>query len=118
MKAWIRWQDWVTIASGVTLILAPWIFGLLATTAFAIDAWFVGVLTIAASVGPLAQPQRFVTEWITLLLGIWLFLSPRVLSFLTESTATTAAWIIGLLLIVTSGLTLGGTRRFHAGVPT
>lgn len=118
MKAWIRWQDWVTIASGVALILAPWIFGVLSITAFTIDAWFVGVLSIAVALVSLSQPQRFVTEWITLLLGIWLLFSPWALSFLTVSAATLSAWTIGLLLIVTSGLILGSTRRFHAGVPT
>lgn len=118
MKAWARWQDWVTIGLGVALIIAPWIVGVDSNIAFAIDAWFVGVLSIAAALASLSQPSRFAPEWITLLLGIWLLLSPWALSFLAVSTATMTAWIIGMLLIVTSGLILGETRRFHAGVPT
>lgn len=118
MKTWTRWQDWITIGLGVALIIAPWIVGVDSNIAFAIDAWFVGVLSIAAALASLSQPGRFAPEWIIVLLGSWLLFSPWALSFLGASTATMTAWIIGILLLVTSGLTLGETRRFHAGVPT
>lgn len=118
MKAWTRWQDWVTAGLGVALIIAPWMVGVDSNIAFTLNAWFVGVLSLAAALESLSQPSRFAPEWITLLLGIWLLLSPWALSFLAVGSAAITAWIIAMLLIVTSGLTLGETRRFHAGVPT
>lgn len=118
MKARIRWQDWATLTVGVVLVLAPWVFGLVSVTAFALNAWFVGVLSIAVALFSLSQPQRLVAEWITLLLGIWLFFSPWALSFHSVSAAIGTVWIIGFLFVVIAGLTLGETRRFRAGVPT
>jgi hypothetical protein len=118
MKAWTRWQDWTTLIGGVALILAPWVFGLVSTTAFALDAWFIGVLAAAFALFSLARPGRFVTEGVILLLGVWLFFSPWLLGFSTVSVAMGIAWIIGLLFVVTAGWTVGETRRFHAGVPT
>lgn len=118
MKAWRRWQDWTILILGMALILAPGIFGLVSLTAFALNSWFIGVLAIAVAFLSLSQPRRLVTEWIILLLGIWLFFSPWSLSFHTVSAATATAWIVGILFVVTSGLILGKTRGFHAGVPT
>lgn len=118
MKAWTRWQDWTTVVLGAVLILAPWMFDVVSTTAFAFNAWFVGVLAIATALFSLYQPRRLVVEGIIFLLGIWLFFSPWLLAFSTVSAATATAWIIGLLFVVTSGWTWGETRRFHAGVPT
>ena len=44
-----QWEEWVTLALGVWLILAPWILGFTAHAATERVHWAVGALTIAAS---------------------------------------------------------------------
>lgn len=117
MKTWIRWQDWATVVLGVVLVLAPWVLGTI-SSAFAVDAWFVGMLSIIVALLSLYQPRRFIMEWITLLLGVWLFLSPWLLSFTVLSGAAWIAWIIGLLLVMVSGWTLLERRGSQVGIPT
>lgn len=116
MKTWTRWQDWTVMLLGVVLLLSPVVLGPASTIAFALNAFFIGVLSIAIAILALAQPQRFVTEWVTLFLGAWLFISPWLLAFAAIGAAW-LAWIIGLCLVVIAGWTLLEARRPHAHIP-
>jgi hypothetical protein len=116
VKAWTRWQDWATVVLGVILLFTPWLFGT-ATSAFSSwNAWVVGIVVVILALVSLGAPTRsVVTEWLTLIVGAWLFISPWVLSFTVLTAAAWVAWIIGLLLVVASGWTLLEARRPHMG---
>ncbi|HKW80236.1 MAG TPA: SPW repeat protein [Casimicrobiaceae bacterium] len=46
-------------------------------------------------------------EWITLLLGIWLFLSPWIVRYVdTSMTASWNGWILGIAVVVFSAIAL------------
>lgn len=46
-------------------------------------------------------------DWITLLLGIWLFLSPWIVGYyLTNSVAAWNGWILGVAIVVFSAIAL------------
>jgi len=57
----------------------------------------VAVVVFVLSVASLAQFRKW-EEWINVLLGIWLILSPWILHFTTDSKATTNAIIVGVIV--------------------
>jgi hypothetical protein len=117
MKAWSRWQDWVSLVLGVLLFISPWVFAF-AQGSSALDAWIVGVIgVILALVALGALAAATTVEVISVILGVWLFISPWVLGFSTLSGAAWTAWIIGILFVIVNGLTLYQARSPRVGAP-
>jgi SPW repeat len=115
MKAWTRWQDWVSLVLGVLLFIAPWVFGT-ATGAGAWDAWVLGIIgVILALIALAAVSTATLTEWISVVLGIVLFISPWVLGFATLPALAWTAWVIGVLFVIVNGFTLYQTRTPRVG---
>ena len=96
--------DWINLVLAIILFISPWIFGFPAGAASAnamIAGLVIGVIAIAALVS-FAQWE----EWVTLILGLWVVISPWVLGF---SAAATAAWvhvIIGLAVAILAAVEL------------
>ena len=92
-----RWQDWINVLLGVWLFVAPF-FGLVALTGMpAWNGYIFGVIIAVLSIWALVQPRAW-EEWINLLIGIWLIISPFVLGF---SMHTAAMWnfiIVGIIV--------------------
>ncbi len=95
-----RWQDWVLLAGGVWLFLAPWILSTADNAASSWNAWILGILVIATAWWALAQPTERTPEWLQGLYGIWLFVAPWVLGFATLAAAAWNAWIVGIGLVL------------------
>jgi len=83
-----RWQDWLNLLLGAWLFISPWALGFAkaggaATSTYshaaAFNAWIVGVIVVLLSIAALARTQPW-EEWLNLLAGFWLFISPWVLS--------------------------------------
>ncbi len=116
MKAWTRWQDWVSAVLGVILFVTPWFLGTVTSASGSWDAWIVGIVIVILALVSLGLPTSSATfEWGVLMVGAWLFISPWVLGFTAISTAAWVAWIIGLLLIVASGWILLEMRNPRMG---
>jgi hypothetical protein len=85
MSAWKHWQDWVIVVLGVLLFIAPlgtpFVFGGVATATAAYTAYAIGVLIAAIGLFLLANPAKVVGEWIEVLLGVVLVVSPFLLGF-------------------------------------
>jgi hypothetical protein len=58
----------------------------------------VGIAVLIVAVIRLTTPHTTVLSWINFLLGMWLIVSPFVLSFSVVSTATGTAMILGALI--------------------
>ncbi len=114
MKAWTRWQDWAKLVLGVILFLTPWIFG---TAMYGMygssswNAWIVGVITVIVALWTLAQPDFAAAEWVSLVVGVWLFIAPWVLRFAGVTAAAWTAWIIGVLTVIAAGWVLAEMRN-------
>jgi hypothetical protein len=118
MKAWTRWQDWVSLVLGVLLFISPWVFSTSTNGSSSWNAWIIGVIGVILALGALAfLSTATIAEWISLILGVWLFISPWVLGFAALSAAAWTAWIIGILFVVVNGWTLLQTRGSHVGAP-
>ena len=79
-----RWQDWVLLLFGIWLFVAPfWMHGYASTTSVAAgNSYVLGILVFVFAWGALAT-TRVWQEWVELILGIWLIISPFVLGFWT-----------------------------------
>lgn len=119
MKAWTRWQDWVSLVLGVLLFISPF-FGTATKgpISISLDAWIIGVIGVILALLALAfVSTATIAEGLAVVLGILLFISPWILGFAAVSAAAWTAWIIGVLFVVVNGWTLLQTRRPRAGVP-
>ena len=118
MKTWTRWQDWVSLVLGVILFIAPWIFGTAAHGTSSWDAWILGIIGVVLALIALAMVSAStVTEWIAVVLGVVLFISPWVFGFATLGAAAWPAWIIGVLFVIVNGWALYQTRTPRVGAP-
>jgi hypothetical protein len=95
-----RWQDWVILVLGVWLFFSPfWMTGYASASSIAAwDSYVLGVIAVVFSIAALGTGQVW-EEWVELVLGAWLILSPFFLSFYT--TEHGAAWnqiIVGILV--------------------
>ncbi len=103
MTTWRRWQDWVVVALGVILFLAPFVFGETAQTVAASAAYVLGVLIALAGLLNAASRQAGGLELIPAVLAVILFVSPFAFGFTGITALAWAAWIIGVLVAVAVG---------------
>ena len=93
-----RWQDWVNMILGLWTVASPWVLGFGSTDSPAAPAaWILGA-AIVVFAGVSAYMHKAWEEAITISLGICLFVSPWVLGFSGQTTPTTNAVIVGLLV--------------------
>jgi hypothetical protein len=93
-----RWQDWANLALGAWMILSPWALGFAdASSAAAWSAWGLGAAIVVFAGIAVYMPKAW-EEGINVLLGVGLLVSPWVLDFATQSTPTSNAVIVGVLV--------------------
>jgi hypothetical protein len=111
-----HWQDWVNLALGVWLFLSPWILGFADFSgagpgqAASINAWIVGIIIAALSLAALQRTQPW-EEWVNIIAGIWLFISPWVLGYAGLPAALWNALIVGALVFILAAWDLGTLRQ-------
>jgi hypothetical protein len=92
-----RWQDWVTLVLGIWLFISPWALGFYAGMAAASWNFFiVGVAFVVFAVAAL-NLRTLWEEWVNLVLGIWMIVSPWVLRFNGTAAARDDSIIVGLI---------------------
>jgi hypothetical protein len=102
-----RWQDWVNLVLGAWLFISPWVLGFASaateagttTPRAAVNAWIFGVIVVVLSIAAVVRTQPW-EEWLNLLAGIWLFISPWVLGYSGTTTALWNALIVGALVFI------------------
>jgi SPW repeat-containing protein len=97
-----RWQDWVTLVLGIWLFFSPWILGF--ESNMPAQSWNFYILGIAFFVFALAaiNMRTLWEEWVTLVLGIWMIISPWVLAYSGNVRARDDAIILGVIIGVMS----------------
>jgi predicted MFS family arabinose efflux permease len=71
--------DVINLALGVGLLSIPWIFGFTSAELASRNAWISGVMIAVAAIMALVALAEW-EEWINLVLGLWVAISPWVLS--------------------------------------
>jgi hypothetical protein len=114
MTSWKRWQDYATIVLGVLTFVSPFVFGDTSQTTAAWTAYVGGVLLVLAGLLAAATNMVRTTEWIPVVLGVLLFISPWVLGFTGVGAIAWTAWIVGLLVVLAAGSLLVTDRQAAA----
>jgi hypothetical protein len=97
-----RWQDWVNLILGIWLFLSPWILGFRPEIpAQSWNFWIIGAAFFVFAVAALNMRTLW-EEWVNLVLGIWLIVSPWVLRYSGTVTARDDAVIVGIIVGVLS----------------
>jgi hypothetical protein len=125
-----RWQDWALLVLAVWLFISPWVLGFAAgataagtgtlaagnaTYAAAWNAWIFGVVTAVVALWAMAQFAAW-QEWVSVLIGIWLFVAPWVLRFSGVQNPAWDHWIVGALVFIVSLSALSYARAINASL--
>ncbi len=103
MTTWRRWQDWVVVGLGVVLFVTPFILGETANSVAASTAYVLGAVIALAGVLNAATKEPGGLELIPAMLAVILFVSPWAFGFSAVTGLAWAAWIIGILVVLTVG---------------
>jgi hypothetical protein len=106
-----HWEDVVNACLGAVLFLMPWLFDLGSTVA----AWNAGIIGAVIFVLSIAAIIRFAQweEWINLVLGLWVVVSPWVLGFAAMAAAMWGHVVIGAAIVVLAALELWMSDYHH-----
>jgi hypothetical protein len=105
-----HWEDWVSGALGFWLLVSPWVLDYSGMTA-AQNAVVVGFLLIAIEFVEVSA-FRVWEEWVNVVIGAWLVISPWVLD--TALVPTINFVIVGLLVLALALYEIWDERRHLA----
>src|SRR6478752_6118314 len=100
-----KWQDWINLILAVWLFISPWVLRFYPGAAVASipaswTAWVLGVVVAVFSIAALSRARPW-EEWINLIAGVLLFISPLVLMYYTVNiVAMWNALIVGALVFI------------------
>jgi hypothetical protein len=95
--------DLYTVSAGLFLFLSPWIF-VYANEEARIDLWASGAVIAAISVAAIVAFADW-EEWLNLLLGFWLIVSPWALGFM-HTKAMHVSIAVGAMVVFVAALEL------------
>ena len=112
MKRWNRWQDYVAVIAGLYAALSTmWTTQQGSSMVMMIGC---GVLLIAAGAWNLSSPGQPVAEWVQMVLGALLFVSPWIAGYTAHTGATWTSWIAGAVALIAGVLALQPSMHEHA----
>jgi SPW repeat-containing protein len=107
-------QDWANLVFAILLFISPWVFGFSADRLVAGNAWICGIIIAALAIGALSAFQEW-EEWLNLLVGIWVVVSPWVLGFAAMTNVRWTNVVLGILVIIAAAWEIWEVRhRPHA----
>ncbi len=106
-----QWQDVANVLLGIWLIASPWIIGFTEVQYTLWNAYILGAIIAVAAASALVAFHEW-EEWVSMLFGAWLIVSPWGLEFATLSYAAEtlaafgATWnfiVVGFLVVGLAG---------------
>src|SRR5277367_160993 len=94
-------QDWINLISGVLLFASPWALGFAGDPMAARTAWIGGVIIFVMGVAALMQFAEW-EEWVALIVGAVVIISPWVLRFATVHAAMWSCVVLGVIVALSS----------------
>jgi hypothetical protein len=105
-----QWKDWSSWILGIWLVLSPWALHFNLETRALENALVVGALILLAEVVELSVFRDW-EEWINVVAGAWLAVSPWALGIVSA----TARWNFVIVGVVVVALALYELREMRAG---
>ena len=96
LERWRNQTNLLNVVLAAMLFLSPWLLGF-AYGAAGLNAWASAVLLGVVSVLAILSYSEW-EEWIDLAVGLWIFGSPWLLGFPSDSPATKVHIMIGLIV--------------------
>ncbi|MDD0857380.1 SPW repeat protein [Arthrobacter alpinus] len=113
MKRWNRWQDYVAVVAGLVAALSTlWTTQQSGSMVMMIGC---GVLLMASGIWNLMSPGQPVAEWVQMVLGALLFVSPWLAGYTTHMGAAWTSWIAGGVALIVGVLALQPSMHERAG---
>ncbi|TPI43678.1 hypothetical protein FJ414_02335 [Mesorhizobium sp. B3-1-6] len=106
-------QDWITLVLAICLFISPWVIGFTAAMVPAWNAWIVGVLLGALALATLSVFAEW-EEWVNVVLGLWLIVSPWLLGFAADTHIMATHVVLGVLVAAASAWAVWDFRHPHA----
>ena len=105
MENWTnaKWCDVANLVLGAFLFCSPWIFGFDAGTVSQ-NAYISGIVIAGLAIAALAAFAVW-EEWLNLIVGLWVLVSPWVLGF-QGTTAMTVHCVIGAAVAILAAIEL------------
>lgn len=94
--------DVANLLLGAFLVISPWIFGFSIGTA-STNAMICGLIIVVLSFAALALFATW-EEWLNLIIGLWLIVSPWVLGFTGISAALNVHVVVGFLVALLAAI--------------
>lgn len=104
-----HWQDPVNLILGLWLVVSPWALKFQAETNPTWNAVILGIVIAAVALIALFRVMAW-EEWVNLVLGIWLVISPWMVGFSGLVTAMWNAVIVGAVVAVLALWALGADK--------
>lgn len=103
MTAWRRWQDYVTMATGVLLFISPIVFGETSSTVATGAAYVLGILLFLSGILAAAFREARGIEVVPAIIAVVTFVSPWVLGFAAVTGVAWSAWLLAIVAFLASG---------------
>jgi uncharacterized membrane protein HdeD (DUF308 family) len=94
-------QDWINLICGVLLFISPWALRFSGHVLAARTAWVGGVIIFLMGVAALAQFAEW-EEWVALVVGVLVVISPWVLGFAAIHAAMWTCVVLGIIVALSS----------------
>jgi SPW repeat len=98
-------QDWINLLLGLWMLVSTWIIGRDAGSVAIVNYYVVGVAVAAFAIAALTA-FRIWEEWVNLVLGTWLLVSPWFLGFSAMSAVGLNTLLIAIFVVFCSGSAL------------
>jgi hypothetical protein len=95
----LQWEDWLGIALGAWMLASPWVLGYSDQDAATMNALVMGTILVLEELLELGVHET-AEEWIDLVSGLWLMVSPAVLGFASMTAASVNAIVVGVLTVL------------------
>jgi uncharacterized membrane protein HdeD (DUF308 family) len=103
-------QDWISLVCGVLLFVSPWALGFAGDLTAARTAWVGGIVIGVMAIAALVQFAEW-EEWVTLVVGLAVAVSPWVLGFAALHYALAVCVVLGLIVALASVTEIWAVRH-------
>ena len=103
--------DWINLLLGIALLISPFLMGFATGTPMT-NAVIAGIVIAALAIAALVSFAVW-EEWLNLLLGLWVLISPWVLGFTGMTSAFQTHVVIGVAVAVLAAIELWLVQRHH-----
>lgn len=93
-----QWRDVANLVLGLWLLISPWVLSYASEPMVAAwNAHIVGIIVAVAAIAALVAFHKW-EEWVNVVLGVWLIVSPFLLGYAMLTSALWNQIVVGVLI--------------------